>query len=76
MHSNPSNRLFFRWIRHHFNRGGNRLCRVANGDNGENDDNENESVSPTAEDEGEVSLPIKVPGVSLSGQRTTQFIPR
>ena len=77
MHSNPSTRLFFRLIRHHFNnRGGNRLCRIANGDYGEDDDNENESASPTTEDEGEVSLPIRVPGVSLSGQRKTQFISR
>ena len=75
--SNPSTLLFFRWIRHHFNnRGGNRLCRIANGDYGEDDDNENETAPPTAEDEGEVSLPIRVPGASLSGGRTTQFIPR
>ena len=67
MHSNPSTRLFFRWIRHHFNnRGCNRLFRIANGDYGHDDDNENETASTTAEDEGEVSLPIRMPGVSLS----------
>ena len=77
VHSNPSTRIFFRWIRHHFNnRGGNRLCRIPNGYYAEDDDNANESASPTAEDEGKVSLPIRVPGVSLSGRRTTQFIPR
>ncbi|CAH3181803.1 unnamed protein product, partial [Porites lobata] len=34
----------------------NRLCRIANGDYGDDDDNENETAPPTAEDEGEVSL--------------------
>ena len=54
----------------------NRLCRIANGDYGDDDDNENETAPPTAEDEGEVSLPIRLPGVSLSGRRTTRFILR
>ncbi|PFX25694.1 hypothetical protein AWC38_SpisGene9688 [Stylophora pistillata] len=54
----------------------NRLCRIANGDYGHHDDNENETAPPTAEDEGEVSLPIRLPGVSLSGRRTTRFILR
>ncbi|CAH3175052.1 unnamed protein product [Porites lobata] len=54
----------------------NRLCRIANGDHGDDDDNENETAPPTAEDEGEVSLPIRLPGVSLSGRRTTRFILR
>ena len=31
---------------------------------------------PTAEDEGEVSVPIRLPGVSLSGRRTTRCILR
>ena len=53
----------------------NRLCRIANGDYGD-DDNENETATPTAEDEGEVSLPIRLLGVSLSGRRTTRFILR
>ena len=53
----------------------NRLCRIANGDYGDDDDNENETAPPTAEDDGEVSLPIRLPGVSLSGRRTTRFIP-
>ena len=43
----------------------NRLCRIANGDYGDDDDNENETAPPTAEDEGEVSLPMRLPGVSL-----------
>ena len=51
----------------------NRLCRIAHGDDV---DNENETVSPTAEDEGEVSLPMRLLGVSLSGRRTTRFILR
>ena len=34
----------------------NRLCGIANGDYGDDDDNENETAPPTAEDEGEVSL--------------------
>lgn len=54
----------------------NRLCRIANGDYGDDDDNENETAPPTAEDEGEVSLPITLREVSLSGRRTTRFIPR
>ncbi|CAH3132554.1 unnamed protein product [Porites lobata] len=54
----------------------NRLCRIANGDYGDDDDNENETAPPTAEDEGEVSVPIRLPGVSLSGRRTTRFILR
>ena len=54
----------------------NRLCRIANGGYGDDDDNENETAPPTAEDEGEVSLPIRLPGVSLSGRRTTRFILR
>ena len=44
----------------------NRLCRIANGDYGDDDDNENETAPPTAEDEGEVSLLMKLLGVSLS----------
>ena len=56
----------------------NRLCRIANGDYGDDDDNENENenVPPTAEDEGEVSLPMRLLGVSLSVRRTTRFILR
>ena len=54
----------------------NRLCRIANGDYGDDDDNENETAPPTAEDEGEVSLPMRPLGVSLSGCRTTRFILR
>lgn len=54
----------------------NRLCRIANGDYGDDDDNENETAPPTAEDEGGVSVPIRLPGVSLSGRRTTRFILR
>ncbi|CAH3164136.1 unnamed protein product [Porites lobata] len=54
----------------------NRLCRIANGDYGDDDDNENETAPPTAEDEGEVSVPIRLLGVSLSGRRTTRFILR
>ena len=54
----------------------NRLCRIANGDYGDDDDNENETAPPAAEDEGEVSLPIRLPGVSLSGWRMTWFILR
>ena len=53
-----------------------RLCRIANGDYGDDDDNENETAPPTAEDEGEASLPIRLLGVSLSGRRTTRFILR
>ena len=45
----------------------NRLCRIVNGDY-DDDDSENETAPPTAEDEREVSLPIGVPGVSLSGR--------
>ena len=55
----------------------NTLCRIANGnygDDDDDDDNENETAPPTVEDEGEVSLPIRLPGVSLSGRRTTWFI--
>ena len=52
-----------------------RLCRVANGDYGDDDDNENETAS-TAEDVGEVSLPMRLLGVSLSVRRTTRFILR
>ena len=51
----------------------NRLCRIANGDC-DDDDSENETAPPTAEDEGEVSLPIRLLGVSLSVRRTTRFI--
>ena len=46
------------------------------GDYGDDDDNENETAPPTAEDEGEVFLPIRLLGVSLSGRRTTRFILR
>ena len=53
----------------------NRLCRVANGDYGDDDDNENETA-PTTEDEGEGSLPMRLLEVSLSGRRTTRFILR
>ena len=53
----------------------NRLCRIANGDYGD-DDNENETAPPTAENEGEVSLPKRLLGVSLAGRRTTRFILR
>lgn len=55
----------------------NTLCRIANGnygDDDDDDDNENGTAPPTVEDEGEVSLPIRLPGVSLSGRRTTRFI--
>ena len=59
----------------------NTLCRIANGnygddddDDDDDDDNENETAPPTVEDEGEVSLSIRLPGVSLSGRRTTRFI--
>ena len=41
----------------------NRLCRIANGDYGDDDDNENETAPPTAENEGEVSLPMRLPGL-------------
>ena len=54
----------------------NRLCGIANGDHGDDDDNENETAPPTAEDEGEVSLPIRLPEVSSSRPRTTRFILR
>ena len=54
----------------------NRLCRIANGDYGGDDDNENETAPPIAEDEGEVFLPMRLLGVRLSGRRTTQFILR
>ena len=54
----------------------NRLCRIANGDYADDDDNENETAPPTAEDEGEVSLPMRMLGVSLSGRRRTRFILR
>ena len=50
----------------------NRLYRIANGDYGDDDENENETAPPTAKDKGEVSLPIRLPGVSLSGRRTTR----
>ena len=51
----------------------NRLCRIANGDY-DDDDSENETAPPTAEDEGEVFLPIRLLGVSLSVRGTTRFI--
>ena len=54
----------------------NRLCRIANKEYGNDDGNENETAPPTAEDEGEVSLPLRLPGVSLSRRRTTRFILR
>jgi len=60
----------------------NRLCGIANGDYGDDDDKErtfsclNGTAPQTAEDEGEESLPIRLPGVSLSGRRTTLFILR
>ena len=54
----------------------NRLRRIANGDFGDDDDNENENAPPTAEDEGEVSLPMRLLGVSLSVRRKTRFILR
>ena len=47
-----------------------------NGDYADDDDNKNETAPPTAEDEGEVSLPMRLLGVSLSGWRTTRFILR
>ena len=52
----------------------NRICQIANGDYGADDDNENETAPPTAEDEGEVSLPIRLLGVSLSGWRTDDTV--
>lgn len=57
-----------------------RLCRLANGDLDEDDvgENQNETVEDetTAEEgESEVSLP-RLPGVSLSGRRTTRFVLR
>ena len=55
---------------------GDRLCRIAIGDYGDDDDNENETVLPNAEDEGEVSLPTRLPGISLSGRRTIRLILR
>ena len=54
----------------------NRLCRIANGEYGDDDDNANETAPATAEDEGEVSFPMRLLGVSLSGRRTTRFILR
>ena len=54
----------------------NRLCRIANGDYGDDDDHENETALPTAEDEREVSLPMRLLGDSLSGRRTTRLILR
>ena len=78
VHSNPSTRLFFRWIRDIIltTEEDTRLCRIANGDYGDDDDNENETAPPTAEDKGKVSLPIRLPGVSVSGRRMTRFILR
>ena len=54
----------------------NRLCRIANGDYGDDDDNENETAPPTAADEGEVSFSMRLLRVSLSVRRTTRFILR
>ena len=51
----------------------NRLCRIVNGDY-DDDDSENETAPPTAEDEGEVSLPIRLLGVGLSVRGTIRFI--
>jgi len=55
----------------------NRLCRFANGDYG-NDDikNENDIAEPTQEDEGEESLPVRLPELSLAGWRATLFVLR
>ena len=38
----------------------NRLCRIANADYGDDNDNKNKTAPPTAEDEGEVFLPIRL----------------
>ena len=40
-----------------------RLCRTANEDYCDDDDNENDTAPATADDEGEVSLPIRQPGL-------------
>ena len=50
----------------------NRLCRIANGDYGDDDGNENETA-PTAEDEGEVSLPMRLLGAYQDGERHGLF---
>ena len=52
---------------------------IANGDYGEDDvenENDNGTAEPAQEDEGEKSLPLRLPGVSLSGRRTTRFVLR
>ena len=54
----------------------NRLCRIAHGDYGDNVDKENETAPSTAENEGEVSLPMRLLGASLSERRTTGFVLR
>ena len=57
----------------------NGLCMIANGDYGDDDiknENANGIAGPTQEDEGEESLPVRLPGVSLSGRRTTRFVLR
>ena len=77
MHSNPSTRLFSDGSDITLTiEEDNRLCRITNGDYGDDDDNENETAPSTADDEGEVSLLMKLLGVSLSGGRTTRFILR
>ena len=57
----------------------NRLCKIANGGHGDDDiknENEKGTAEPTQEDEGEESLPVRLPGVSFSGRRTTRFVLR
>jgi len=51
----------------------------SNGDYGEDDvenENDNGTAEPAQEDEGEKSLPLRLPGVSLSGRRTARFVLR
>ena len=53
----------------------NRLYRIANGDYGDDDDNENETAPPTAKDKGEVSLPISRELVYRDGEQHDKRFP-
>jgi len=51
----------------------------SNGNYGDDDienENENGIAGPPQEDEGEESLPVSLPDVSLPGRRATRFVQR
>ena len=53
-----------------------RLQMGGHGDDNIKNENEKGIAEPTQENEGEESLPVRLPEVSFSGRRTTRFVLR